>query len=53
MAEEKGILTEWLDRLTGKESTLAIDLDDVGIDLGGDRKVVVNGKIRLGIITLR
>jgi hypothetical protein len=53
MAEEKGIVSEWLDRITGKESTLSIDLDNVGIDLGGDRKIVLNGKINLSIVTLK
>ena len=50
---DMGILTDLLERVTGKESTLALDLDDVGVDLGEGRKVVLRGRVRLSLSSLK
>ena len=41
-----------LDRVTGKESAVELNLDDVGVDLGEDRKVTATGTIRFSVKTL-
>lgn len=50
---DMGLLTDLLDRVTGKESSLALDLDDVGVDLGEGRKVVLRGRVRLSLSSLK
>lgn len=41
-----------LDRVTGKESAVELNLDDVGLDLGEDRKVTATGTVRFSVKTL-
>ena len=51
--EAKGVLTDLLNRLLGKESALSIDLDNVGVDLGEGRQINVSGKMNLSLTTLK
>lgn len=46
-------LLELLERVAGKESSLSLDLDNVGVDLGEGRRVVLNGKIHVNIAALK
>lgn len=41
-----------LDRITGKESAVELNLDDVGLDLGEDRKLTATGTVRVSVKTL-
>jgi hypothetical protein len=50
--EEKGWL-DLLDRIIGKESALSIDMDNVGIDLGEGRKIILSGKVNISFTTLK
>ena len=52
-SKEKSPVSDLLNRITGKESTLTIDLDNVGIDLGGEKKVTLTGRLNMSIVTLR
>lgn len=46
-------LLELLERVAGKESSVSLDLDNVGVDLGEGRRVVLNGKIHVNIAALK
>lgn len=46
-------LLELLERVAGKESSLSLDLDNVGVDLGEGRRVVLNGKVNINVSALK
>ncbi len=46
-------LLELLERIAGKESSLSLDLDNVGVDLGEGRRVVLNGKVHVNVAALK
>ncbi|MEM3086435.1 MAG: hypothetical protein QXO51_05430 [Halobacteria archaeon] len=46
-------LLELLERVAGKESSLSLDLDNVGVDLGEGRRVVLNGKVHVNVAALK
>lgn len=41
-----------LDRITGKESSVELNLDDVGLDFGEERKLTATGTVRFSVKTL-
>jgi ElaB/YqjD/DUF883 family membrane-anchored ribosome-binding protein len=51
-ANARKAVNDVLDRVTGKESAVELNLDDVGVDLGEDRKVTATGTIRFSVKTL-
>lgn len=46
-------MAEVLDRIQGKESTLSLDFEKVGLRLGGDRWLQATGSVRLSAVLLR
>ncbi len=46
-------LLDLLERIAGKESSLSLDLDNVGVDLGEGRRVVLNGKVHVNVAALK
>ena len=50
---ERGLLTDLLERIAGKESAISIDMDNVGVDLGEGRKLTLVGKVNISLSTLK
>lgn len=50
---EKGLLTDLLERIAGKESAISVDMDNVGVDLGEGRKLTLTGKVNISLATLK
>lgn len=46
-------MAEVLDRIQGKESTLELDFEKVGLRLGRDRWLQATGSVRLSAVLLR
>ncbi|MBI4362041.1 MAG: hypothetical protein HY558_02600 [Euryarchaeota archaeon] len=51
--EPLGGLLELVDRVMGKESSMTVDLDEVGVDMGNGRRLVLNGKVHVNVSTLK
>jgi len=49
----KKTVDDLFDRVAGKESSISIDLEDVGLDLGEGRKYTATGSVKLSLSMLK
>jgi hypothetical protein len=49
----RGAINDVFDRISGKESSVSIDLEDVGLNLGEDKRYTATGSIKVSLTTLK
>ena len=49
----RGAINDVFDRISGKESSVSIDLEDVGLNLGEDKRYTATGNIKVSLTTLK
>ncbi|MBI4362831.1 MAG: hypothetical protein HY558_06610 [Euryarchaeota archaeon] len=52
MANQGDLFRDLVERVTGKETALTLDLENVGLELG-DRRITLNGRVNLSMSTLK
>jgi hypothetical protein len=49
----RSVINDVFDRISGKESSVSIDLEDVGLNLGEDKRYTATGSIKVSLTTLK
>lgn len=49
----RDVINDVFDRISGKESSVSIDLEDVGLNLGEDKRYTATGSIKVSLTTLK